>query len=183
MIKFSCPKCGRTMKVRDELAGRAGKCGCGEIIRIPHLAENVVLGKPDEIPHPSVPTDQSVPRPSIIRPKQERVVKRTFFGIDIKRVVLIGGAAVLGLAILVSMILALSPSSPIGQTLRRQCNLITCRRNYQKRMQQTLLAQLITREFQQRRSQTHRQHRKPKMVEFENCSCDDSRASRRRRRR
>jgi hypothetical protein len=35
MIQFTCPTCGKEMAVRDELAGRAGKCACGAAMRVP----------------------------------------------------------------------------------------------------------------------------------------------------
>ena len=40
MIRFDCPSCGRSIKVKDEGAGRKGKCpGCGETIQIPEQPE------------------------------------------------------------------------------------------------------------------------------------------------
>lgn len=36
MIRFKCPHCGKAIKVKDEGAGKKGKChGCGEVIRVP----------------------------------------------------------------------------------------------------------------------------------------------------
>ena len=35
MIYFPCPSCGETMKVSDEVAGKAEKCKCGELVRVP----------------------------------------------------------------------------------------------------------------------------------------------------
>ena len=36
MIHFNCPRCGNAIKVKDEIAGRRGKCrGCGETIQVP----------------------------------------------------------------------------------------------------------------------------------------------------
>jgi len=35
-IKFDCPKCGRTIRVRDDAAGRAGVCpGCNSKVKVP----------------------------------------------------------------------------------------------------------------------------------------------------
>lgn len=34
-ISVTCPKCGQTYKLRDELAGKAAKCRCGQAITIP----------------------------------------------------------------------------------------------------------------------------------------------------
>ncbi|MEZ6048611.1 MAG: hypothetical protein R3C11_24150 [Planctomycetaceae bacterium] len=37
-ISFSCPKCGRSFSVRDELAGRAGRCNsCQHCFQVPQL--------------------------------------------------------------------------------------------------------------------------------------------------
>lgn len=36
MIKFACSKCGKHITVKDEYAGRRGKCpGCGEAVKVP----------------------------------------------------------------------------------------------------------------------------------------------------
>jgi len=35
MIRFSCPKCGQAMALRDEIAGQMGKCGCGAMVQVP----------------------------------------------------------------------------------------------------------------------------------------------------
>ena len=36
MLRVECPECGKTTKVKDEFAGRKGKCpGCGKVMRIP----------------------------------------------------------------------------------------------------------------------------------------------------
>jgi len=74
MIRFDCPSCGKTIKVKDEGAGRKGKCpGCGEAIQIPKPAP-----PPTPKPEPSglpvaVPDDdepQAAP-PPIPHPKRE----------------------------------------------------------------------------------------------------------------
>jgi ribosomal protein S27E len=39
MLRFKCPHCGKPFRVKEEHAGRKGKClGCGKIIRIPQAA-------------------------------------------------------------------------------------------------------------------------------------------------
>src|SRR5579885_393403 len=39
MIAFSCPACGAPLKVREELAGKSGKCpGCGNSVMAPRPA-------------------------------------------------------------------------------------------------------------------------------------------------
>ena len=36
MISFSCPHCNKALRVKDELAGKRGKCpGCGQAFAIP----------------------------------------------------------------------------------------------------------------------------------------------------
>jgi hypothetical protein len=34
-IKFNCPKCGKRFAVKDESAGKRGKCSCGAVLEIP----------------------------------------------------------------------------------------------------------------------------------------------------
>jgi multisubunit Na+/H+ antiporter MnhB subunit len=34
-IKFNCPKCGKRFTVKDESAGKRGKCSCGAVLEIP----------------------------------------------------------------------------------------------------------------------------------------------------
>lgn len=34
-IKFKCPKCGKSFSVREQDAGKKGKCPCGAIISVP----------------------------------------------------------------------------------------------------------------------------------------------------
>ena len=36
-IKFPCPNCGKTLSVKDQLAGKRGACsGCKKVITIPY---------------------------------------------------------------------------------------------------------------------------------------------------
>ncbi len=45
MIHFQCPYCNKAIKVRDEAAGRTGKClGCGKTIQVPQSA--VLIDRP-----------------------------------------------------------------------------------------------------------------------------------------
>lgn len=40
MIKFSCPKCGRSITVGDDAAGKTGRCtDCGARVTVPHRVE------------------------------------------------------------------------------------------------------------------------------------------------
>ena len=52
-IEFSC-ECGKRFKVRDELAGRKGKCdGCGAVLQIPALVQKTAAPKVDStLPKP-----------------------------------------------------------------------------------------------------------------------------------
>jgi hypothetical protein len=36
MIEFNCEKCGRKHSVKDDSAGKRGKCACGNVIVVPH---------------------------------------------------------------------------------------------------------------------------------------------------
>lgn len=49
MIRFACPSCGRPMGVRDEHAGRQGKCSCGAIVRIPNPERPTLTSLPNRI--------------------------------------------------------------------------------------------------------------------------------------
>jgi predicted Zn finger-like uncharacterized protein len=66
MIEFQCPKCGKQYRVKDEGAGKRGKCTqCGEVLKVPSLR----TGAPDvagDTPIPPAP--QSVPSPQPIAP-------------------------------------------------------------------------------------------------------------------
>ncbi len=53
-IRFHCPKCGKHFKVRDELAGKSGRCPCGSHIRIP--VSNQQLPAPEVKTPPSLPS-------------------------------------------------------------------------------------------------------------------------------
>jgi membrane associated rhomboid family serine protease len=41
-VHFQCPKCRKALAVRDEYAGRSGKCTCGAAVMVPKLAVTVV---------------------------------------------------------------------------------------------------------------------------------------------
>jgi hypothetical protein len=42
-IKFPCPKCEKPLRVKDELAGKRGKCpGCGSMVNVPAAQEETV---------------------------------------------------------------------------------------------------------------------------------------------
>ena len=35
MISLTCPGCRRTLRVKEELAGKKGKCSCGHVMTVP----------------------------------------------------------------------------------------------------------------------------------------------------
>src|SRR5262245_18556637 len=60
-IRFTCP-CGREIQAKDEYAGTEGRCpSCGEVVRIPSLAE---APQPRQDAEPARP----FPRPASPRP-------------------------------------------------------------------------------------------------------------------
>ena len=39
MIAFSCSQCGKSLKVKQELTGKKGKCPhCGQAVRVPLIS-------------------------------------------------------------------------------------------------------------------------------------------------
>ena len=66
MLRFKCPQCGKSFKVKKEHAGRKGKClGCGKIIRVPQAAAI----KPKEEPMAAVLVKEERP-PAVAPPPQ-----------------------------------------------------------------------------------------------------------------
>ncbi len=54
MILFNCPSCGVQLRVKEELAGRMGKCpGCGERVEAPRASNGCAPVKPDPKPGPA----------------------------------------------------------------------------------------------------------------------------------
>ena len=59
MIEFSCPHCGRKMKVADDAGGRNGKCkSCGKTVTVPGSGAEIVF-------NPSAVAQPTRPAPSI----------------------------------------------------------------------------------------------------------------------
>src|SRR5262249_34317124 len=59
MIEFGCPSCGTTLRVKDELAGRTGKCPkCQAKTRVPDSARAVDTSK--TVSPPPIPTATSI---------------------------------------------------------------------------------------------------------------------------
>ncbi len=42
-IRFQCPKCGKTISVKSQCAGKKGKCACGAIVVVPAQANEDVI--------------------------------------------------------------------------------------------------------------------------------------------
>ena len=65
MIAFSCSSCGQSLKIKDEMAGRKGKCPqCGKPIQVPvpvRTTGSVWPPPPNElkIPPPAIPVTQA----------------------------------------------------------------------------------------------------------------------------
>lgn len=52
MIHFNCPHCDKAIRVRDETAGRKGKClGCGETIQVPQNSLRIASPTTTEMPN------------------------------------------------------------------------------------------------------------------------------------
>lgn len=74
MIRFKCLHCGKAISVKDEVAGKKGKCpGCGQTIEVPRAGvqketQPAETSKP-LIPHPSEPK-QEIIEPPLAQPPQ-----------------------------------------------------------------------------------------------------------------
>jgi hypothetical protein len=60
MIRFSCPKCGSRISVQDKLAGRPGRCKCGQALCVPKVG---VLDS-SSFRQGAVPAPTALPAPS-----------------------------------------------------------------------------------------------------------------------
>src|SRR6476660_9932428 len=81
-IQVTCEKCGKQLRVKDEYAGRKGKCpACGAVIQIPQ-AEPEVFDLKDEpkvapkVAAPMPPRPAAVQRPMGVAPKPAAVAPR-----------------------------------------------------------------------------------------------------------
>lgn len=76
MIEFSCPSCGRTYRVRDELAGKTGRCKeCGAAMPIP--GEDIPVAEAiEEAKAPPARRPTSAPPPAARRAEPERRRRR-----------------------------------------------------------------------------------------------------------
>jgi len=85
MIQFNCPKCGRVLAVRDELAGRAGRCSCGAKIDVPDL-ESTSSGAADQFtPLQPANIPQPAATPLIFDVRIEKYADITGTEIEIKK--------------------------------------------------------------------------------------------------
>jgi hypothetical protein len=68
-ITFACPKCGRQIRVKDEAAGKNGKCnGCNSVLTVPREQKGSMIARePDEVVAP-----QRAAPPMTVRPEQPR---------------------------------------------------------------------------------------------------------------
>ncbi len=67
MIRFLCPRCGRTIKTDDDAVGKTGKCKCGETVRVPkpNPFEQAVVQRKGRKPAGPSGIDQLKPVPPI----------------------------------------------------------------------------------------------------------------------
>ena len=79
-IRFSCPHCGKSLKVPDEHAGKAGRCPqCRQRVEIPEAADDAGASSP-AVPPPQPPSPPAEPpaagekpaRPSVSPPRPSR---------------------------------------------------------------------------------------------------------------
>lgn len=83
-IKATCSKCGRELNVKDELAGKKGKCpDCGEVIQVPTLDESAAAAAEPEAPPAEAPAEPSpAPEPELQKPTKRCVHCRKSIAVD-----------------------------------------------------------------------------------------------------
>jgi hypothetical protein len=75
-IPVSCRQCGWRGAVKDELAGRKGKCpSCGEPISIPQAAGSDEVEAAYELAEPPRPAERAAPPKPAARPKRRPVTR------------------------------------------------------------------------------------------------------------
>lgn len=66
MISFDCPHCAKALRLKDELAGKKGKCpACGKSITVPSASENRTLSLADPPNRSSAPPETHDSGPNI----------------------------------------------------------------------------------------------------------------------
>jgi S1-C subfamily serine protease len=67
MIEFTCPSCGRRLKVLDELAGKTGKCPqCRQSIKLPGPSASTAASPVAVVPAPVQPQEPDLSRPEVV---------------------------------------------------------------------------------------------------------------------
>lgn len=130
MITTVCHSCGKVFKLRDETAGKEGKCSCGAVISIPRNPTPSA-----RVPHPAIQLERNGPADtissayaptSIVKPESRRTKAWLLLGIP-ALCAAIGAVAWLSLrgeaptdtkpaAELHSPALAAAPASPVQHT-------------------------------------------------------------------
>jgi len=68
-IRFNCPSCGKTLSVKDDLAGKKVKCPCGAVaVATAAATPTPVTNKPASAPHKSGAAATNPPRPASAAP-------------------------------------------------------------------------------------------------------------------
>ncbi|MEI7766327.1 MAG: hypothetical protein WCJ97_02690 [Phycisphaerae bacterium] len=68
MITFTCPTCGKAFNVRNELAGRDGRCACGAVIQVPSGGSGAQEAHTSSIPTRTTPTPPTAKTPNANAP-------------------------------------------------------------------------------------------------------------------
>src|SRR6185295_10528543 len=98
MASFTCPHCGKQLKVQDGSSGRRRKCsGCGRSFEIPSVAP------PSPPSPPPLPSPPSPPIPIPLHHQQRQAGRR----LPSRRI--LTGAGLLVVAVLVAIMLRPSP--------------------------------------------------------------------------
>src|SRR5437899_1273972 len=100
MITFTCSKCSRKYKVRDDLAGKQSKCnGCGTILTVPAATAAGIT-----TPRPATPMPG---RPAAMAPSVERPT-----GKSPMLLLAGGGIIVVGAGIVLAVVFMMKSGSP-----------------------------------------------------------------------
>jgi hypothetical protein len=70
-ITFACPSCGRQIRVKDDAAGKSGKCNdCGSALTVPRGSSQLIARAPDEIVAARSPTPPALSGQTYAPPSQ-----------------------------------------------------------------------------------------------------------------